>query len=169
MRHLKLAFTLAIAIFIFHGCQSKSDSDSASSQESQTTDTSAHELESDDIELTAAWLRPGSEGGNSAAYLNIFNGTNSADTLLSIETEIAPEAEIHLTFEEDGMTGMRPAGEQVIAPDSNFKLEPGGLHLMVMGLNRSLAEGDSISLELEFTVAGKREITAPVTMSDSKM
>ncbi len=167
MRHSKLAIILAVVTFIFLSCQSKSDSDPA--QEEQTSASSSHTLQSNDIELTNAWIRPSPEGGNSAAYLNLYNGTNHADTLLSIETDIAPEAEIHETFEQDGMTGMRPAGEQIIAPDSNLELQPGGLHLMVIGLNRALAEGDSVSLNLEFAVAGKRKAMLPVRISDSDM
>jgi len=38
-----------------------------------------------------------------------------------------------------------------IAPGEKIKLEPGGMHLMLWGLDRSLRPGNSVSLTLHFS------------------
>ncbi len=43
-----------------------------------------------------------------------------------------------------------------------MELKPGGLHVMFMGLNRPLAEGQTVKVTLEFETAGKVEIDIAV-------
>ncbi|HEX9710104.1 MAG TPA: copper chaperone PCu(A)C [Candidatus Thermoplasmatota archaeon] len=41
-------------------------------------------------------------------------------------------------------------------------MEPGGLHLMLLGLRRALVPGDTVTLVLRFQEAGELEVRAPV-------
>jgi len=56
------------------------------------------------------------------------------------------------------LSGMRPAGKQVIKPDSVLKLQPGGFHIMLMQLNRKLAEGDSVRMTLRFPIPANAKL-----------
>lgn len=130
----------------------------------QTTDnTEKFELPADGIEIADAWARPGQVDGVSAIYMNILNGSSVADTLLSISSPVAGMVEVHETYEqEEGMMGMRPA-EVVAAPARGaLTLKPGGLHVMLMRLNRELREGDSVEFSVEFTNGTEMTLTAPV-------
>lgn len=141
--------------FLFLGC----DSESNSSNESDST----NEVVLGKIALDNAWARPGSQQGKSAAYLRISNGTASTDTLLSFSSNVAESVELHESItHDDGTTGMQPAGEQVIASGEKLRLQPGGLHLMLISLNRDLAVGDSLQLSLEFARAGSVSTIVPV-------
>lgn len=117
---------------------------------------------SDSLFIADAWVRPAAEGTNSAAYLTIYNPPSRADTLSSLSTEAASIAEIHKSYEKEGMTGMRPAGQLVIEPGGRLELEPGGFHVMLMQVKRPLLPGDSLLLRLNFTQAGTREVAAVV-------
>jgi copper(I)-binding protein len=95
--------------------------------------------------------------------MNILNGSSVADTLISLSSPVAGMAEVHETYEqEEGMMGMRPAETIVVPARDALSLEPGGLHVMLMQLNRELTEGDSLEFTLNFTHAGHITLTAPV-------
>lgn len=115
-----------------------------------------------DIVIKDAWARTANKGANSAVYFTIVNNTNRADTLTGIQTAVAEMAGVHKTFHNQGMTGMKEVETPVIEPNSKFVLKPGGYHVMLMTLNRNLAENDSIQLTLNFAVSETKKITVPV-------
>lgn len=134
-------------------------------REPQSEETVQTELPSDGIEISGAWARPASEGGTSAIYMNILNGTSQADTLVSISSPVSGMIEVHESYEqEEGMMGMRPV-ETVVAPAKDvLSLKPGGLHVMLMQLNRPLAEGDSVEFTVVFANGGVKSLTVPVEL-----
>lgn len=154
--NFKCIFILVVT-GVFTGCQSKSSP--------PAKDLINHSVRPDSLAISHAWIRPAAAGQNSAAYLHIFNGTSQTDTLSDIQADFATRANVHESYEENGMRGMRPARAPTIAPDSTLYLEPGGLHIMLMNLNRSLAAGDSVSVQLEFSESGKKNIRLPVKLS----
>lgn len=110
------------------------------------------------IEINDGWVRATEKSGAdemSAAFAEITNNGTADVTLVSASTDAAMMTQIHEVVMVDGKMTMRekdggiliPAGETVI-------LEPGGLHLMLMGLNQALLEGDDIDLSLGFDVGG---------------
>ncbi|MDZ7658307.1 copper chaperone PCu(A)C [Fodinibius sp.] len=145
--------------FLFLGCGSESNS----SDESGST----KEVVLGKITLDNAWARPGSQQGKSAAYLRISNGTASTDTLLSFSSEAAEKIELHESIEhDDGTISMQPAGQQVIPSGEKLRLQPGGLHLMLINLKRDIAVGDSLKLSLKFARVGTITATTPVQIQN---
>lgn len=112
--------------------------------------------------IARAWARPAAEGSNSAAYMTIHNHTSRPDTLIAVSSEAAAMAQIHETYEREGMAGMRPAGKPVIPSGKRMELKPGGLHIMLMQVKRQLIKGDSLQLNLRFANAGTKEIAVVV-------
>jgi hypothetical protein len=159
MNYFKLVLLFTMGSFLLTACQSKSDTNSL---QNQTKNSSSPNLQSNTIELINAWVRPSAKGTNSAIYIDVYNGTDKPDTLMSVKTKIASNSEIHEAFEENGLMGMRPAGKQPIPSYSVLKLQPGGLHIMLMRLTRPLAVGDSVRLQLKFYEVGNRNIKIPV-------
>lgn len=159
MIYFKFYHLFFVFCFLALGCQRESNTQSEANR--------AVINQTDSLTISHGWARPAANSGNSAAYLNIFNGTTRSDTLISIAAGIAAKAEIHESYEEDGMAGMRPAGRLPIAADSTLHLAPGGFHIMLMKLNTDLVEGDSVSLQLTFTEAKIVEVKIPVMLSPS--
>lgn len=153
---LKYLLTALVMVTMMTGCQSESQTNR------QTATPSQHSITSNGIEISQPWARPAPKGGNSAAYLKIFNGSNTADTLHSVDSDIAKTVQVHESFEKNGLTGMRPAGTIVILPDSSFSLSPGGFHIMLMELSRPISAGDSLNLQLTLARAGTRTVAVPV-------
>lgn len=109
-----------------------------------------------------AWARPAKQGMTSGAYLSIANGADQPDTLIDITTEAASMAEIHESYQQNGVSGMRPAGKLAIGPKSTLELMPGGYHIMLMQLDRELALGDTIELTLYFAEHDSLAIKVPI-------
>jgi hypothetical protein len=114
----------------------------------------------DDIVITDQWIRPGAEKMATALYFTLENNGSEADTLYAVETDIAKMVQIHETYTDGDMMGMREIGEIIIEPESSVKLEPGGMHIMVMRLKRDIKIGDEIDFIFYFRNADKISITA---------
>jgi copper(I)-binding protein len=119
---------------------------------------------SEDVVVEDAWARA-SIGVNrpGAAYMTIRNNGDEAVTLTGIRTGLAMTPNIHQTSTNaEGVSSMVPAGEIEIAPGDAVSLEPGGLHVMLMRLQRPMAEGDNFSLRLDFSDGGEIVVEVPI-------
>ncbi|WP_236822370.1 copper chaperone PCu(A)C [Anaerolinea thermolimosa] len=114
------------------------------------------------LQVTQPWARPGAAGDNSAIYLVIDNPTSEADTLLGAETDVAGSTELHRSSMENGMMMMEPQEKVSIDAKSRVVFEPGGLHVMLVGLKQDLHAGDTIRLTLNFEKAGAITLDVPV-------
>lgn len=119
------------------------------------------------LTVTDAWARPSTGMAMAgAAYLTITNGTGAADALLSVTTAAASTAEVHETTQSsDGMMGMHPIDRLEVPAGGTVKLEPGGYHVMLIGLTGDLVAGAKIELTLTFEKAGAITVTAEVRAS----
>ncbi len=102
----------------------------------------------------------------SAAFLKIANKGDSDDTLLSAESDIAENVELHEMVLEDEKMKMRMIESIPVPAGETVELKRGGLHIMLIGLKKPMKEGESVHLVLNFKTAGKIEIDAPVKKQD---
>ncbi len=117
----------------------------------------------DKLTVTDAWARttpPGAAMG--AVYFKLHNGSGESDRLLKLKTSVAASAEAHRTEIVEGMARMREVSVLHVAPGEKLSFEPGGLHVMLIGLKRPLKEGQKFELELLFEVAGPRKVRVVV-------
>ena len=116
------------------------------------------------VVVEEAWSRA-SIGTNrpGAAYMTIRNTGDETKVLAGLRTDLAMMPEIHLTSTNDqGVSSMSPAGEIEIAPGDAVALEPGGLHAMLMRLQRPMVKGETFSLTLVFADGGKVSVEVPI-------
>ena len=113
------------------------------------------------------WSRPTAAGMSmGVAYLVITNNGKLPDALVAASTLLAARVEFHQTTFTDGMARMRPLPEILIAPGQSVKVEPGGIHLMLVDLQSALVTGKSVPLTLEFRVAGRITVDLSVEAHD---
>lgn len=121
------------------------------------------------IHISEVWARPGAEQGNSAAYLLITNGYPQTDSVHSIDSDITGIVEIHESYERgEGMMGMRQIEELQLPAQSTVRLEPGGKHIMLMNLNKTLQEGDQFEITLNLASGEQVKVTVPVRLQMDK-
>ena len=95
-----------------------------------------------------AWARATPPGGGSGAiYGVVSNSDDQQREVTGILQPLANHVMVHRTIEEDGMQRMRHA--RLIVPAAGIlRLQPGGLHIMLMGLKVPLVEGCHYPLTL---------------------
>jgi len=133
------------------------------------------------LSIEDPWTRPALIDGNGAAYVVIENNTGSDEILLGALTEAAEVVELHDVVMKDVSEmegeGMPDSGEMAegnmamqmvkqefvqIHAGETVTFEPGGLHVMMIGMQDNLIQGDSIMLTLIFQNAGEVTIEVPV-------
>lgn len=114
-----------------------------------------------EVQVTDAWVRllpPGVSA--TSGYLRMTSDQD--DALIAVSTEHAAMAEIHESSMQDGVMQMSQVSKLPIHAGETLVLEPGGLHLMLMGLKDNLKAGQAFPLVLEFEKAGRVEVAAKV-------
>ncbi|MBV8092152.1 MAG: copper chaperone PCu(A)C [Acetobacteraceae bacterium] len=114
-----------------------------------------------DIKLEHIWARAAGPGQNSALYMTV-TVTGSPDFLTGVSTPVAQSAELHQSSHEQGVMQMRPVGRLPVGPDAPLRLEPGGYHVMLVGLKQALKPGDSMPVTVTFEKGGPVEATAKI-------
>jgi copper(I)-binding protein len=123
-----------------------------------------------DLELTDGWVRVSEYSdhvdGMTGAFATIKNNTDKDVTLVGGSSEIAGMTEIHEVVMLDGEMKMQPkAGGIVIPAGESVTLEPGGLHVMLMGLKTALLGGEEVTIDLDFEGADDITVTWPAKTS----
>jgi len=116
----------------------------------------AHEYTVGSLKIGHPWTRATPKGATVAGgYLTVTNTGSTSDRLIGGSLEGADRAEIHVMRMDNGVMTMRPlAGGIEIKPGETVKLEPGGYHLMFIGLKASLQQGSRVKGTLVFAKAG---------------
>lgn len=109
-----------------------------------------------DLVIENPWTRATPAGAPAAGgYLKIVNHGNTAEVLTGGIADIADHVEIHEMSMADGVMTMQALAEGIeIGPDETVVLEPGGYHVMLIGLSGAIAEGDVVAVTLNFANAG---------------
>ena len=130
----------------------------------------AQEYHSKDLTISNSWARPAAKGQYSAVYLTIKNAGEEADTFISAESPVAEKTQVHETRNEDGVMKMRAVQDGIeIKPGASLEFKPGGYHIMLLGLKKTLEVGAMAPLTITLAKAGaismeiKVEKTTPGT------
>lgn len=95
-----------------------------------------------------------------AAYLTVANPTDREIIIRSVGASRG-DASLHENRRVDGQVQMRALATLTLPANGEVSLEPGGLHIMLMGLDRTPAVGETLRLCLAST-AGTACTDAPV-------
>ena len=117
-----------------------------------------------DLSIHGAWSRElPPVAPNGAAYFHVRNGGSDAVRIVSVSSPVADRAELHAHESDGGVMKMRHVHEVEVPAGEAISLEPGGLHVMLIGLKQPLVDGESFPLTVEFDNAGTIEVTVEIT------
>lgn len=127
-------------------------------------------LQPDTIIIENAWIRNASTGMTTALFFDVVNTGSKADTLTKVSCSAAELVEVHKTFEDGDMMGMRKVNAVEIKAHSTFNFKPMHHHIMLIKLKRDFKDGDKVDVVLHFKQAGEIKLQAPVKkMNMNKM
>lgn len=101
---------------------------------------------------------------NSAAFMQLTNH-GEATALVAADSSAAQTVELHTHTHEDGVMRMRKVDQIDLPAGETTVLQPGGLHVMLIGLEQPLQEGSQIDLTLEFADGTRQQLEVPVKMA----
>lgn len=118
---------------------------------------------SESVTVTDPWVKAAEEG-MTAAFGILSNPTGDDLVVVSAETEVADSAQLHETVaDESGNTTMQEVKHGFTIPaGGELALEPGGNHLMLMGLVGPVLAGEEVTFTLTFSDDSTLSFTAPV-------
>lgn len=123
----------------------------------------AEKVDQPEAAITISDLSARATTENGAVYMKLTNNSQSDDALISAKTDVAKTVELHeTTMGEGDMMQMRPVINIPIPAGDSVTLQPGGLHVMLIGMQKQLAPGDKINLTLTFEKAGSQTVEAEV-------
>jgi copper(I)-binding protein len=115
------------------------------------------------LTVTQGWTRATPAGAQAAGgYLVIQNPTLEADRLTGASSPRAPTVEIHEMADVAGVMTMRAVEGVDVPATDQVSLQPGGLHLMFMGVTEPFTAGQTIPVTLNFQNAGVIQTTLEV-------
>ena len=105
-------------------------------------------------------LPPGQQ--NTAAFMRLQNTGVDDLVIVSAWSSVAARTEIHHHRELNGMMRMEQVPSITVPAGASFVLKPGGHHLMLMGLQQPLEEGDEVTIRLQTDAGQQIEQQLPV-------
>ena len=118
------------------------------------------------ITVSDAYVRAVPPGQpNSAAFMALSNRSAADHALVEVRSDVAEAVELHT----HSMMQMRRVAQIDVPAGGETRLQPGGLHVMLIGLQRELQPGEAVSLQFEFEDGSLLELSAPVRKLQMKM
>ena len=99
-----------------------------------------------------------------AAFMVIEN-SGEADRLVAASSDVAKKTELHTHIKDGDVMKMRRVDGIDVPAQGMARLQPGGLHVMLIGLHAPLREEEKFPLTLQFDKAG--EMTVEVEVKDA--
>ena len=116
------------------------------------------------LEAREAWGRSSpASTQNAAFYLTLENTMGTDDQLIGAEMAICDRVELHeTTIDDQSVMRMGHIGQIDIAGGVTVRFEPGGLHLMCIGLKEELKVGEKIPIRLSFAKSDAIQVEAEI-------
>ena len=115
------------------------------------------------VTIDDAWVRAAPPGAHmTAGYLTLHNATGEPVRVTGVESPQFERVELHESMVHDGVAHMAPIDSVEVPANGSVALEPGGLHLMLIGARQAFADGDKVILTLDFEDGWSIEFDATV-------
>ncbi len=116
-----------------------------------------------EIVVEEAWIRlPPPVADTAAGYMTIRNRGDQDVEITDARTNTAEQLEFHAMAMHDGMMHMQKMEKVVVPAHSGISFDPGGNHLMLVGLQHTLKAGERLVITLETSDGQELTIHAEV-------
>ena len=122
------------------------------------------------IHIHDAYARTmGGVGASGAVFFMVHNNATTDDRMIDARSDVAKMVQLHTHIMDDqGVMKMVHVEEGFALPaGAMHELKRGGDHVMLMGLQKDLKDGDSFPLTLVFESGA--EVTLEVTVDNARM
>lgn len=120
------------------------------------------------LTLENGWTRAAGQGRQGGGFVTIRNTGTQEDRLVAASSPAAARVELHTSLREGDVMRMRPVETIAVPAGGSVTLAPGGMHLMLLGLTRSMEVGQTIPLTLRFERAGQVTVNLAVQAAGAR-
>lgn len=104
------------------------------------------------LALSDAYVRATPPGATvAAAYLTISNNSEHEVALKAASSPLAQAVEFHEHVMQGDMMRMQPMPQVSVPANGALRFQPGGNHVMLIGLKRELVVGEQVPITLRFS------------------
>lgn len=115
------------------------------------------------VEIHQPWARASAGPARNGGSFMVFRNTGeAADAVVAASSDVAETVELHTHIKDGDVMRMREVPRIDLPAGETVTLQPGGLHVMLMGLKAPLEEGESFDLTVTFENAGSVTFAVPV-------
>jgi copper(I)-binding protein len=97
---------------------------------------------------------------NTGVFMKIINHADTKRIIVSAESDAAKVVELHTHIKEEGMMKMRQIEKIDIPAKGHAMLMPGGLHVMLIGLNQPIEVDKPVEVTLVFNNGERKTVEA---------
>lgn len=145
---------LPLAVSLLAACGGGSAAEDSMDEESMTDETVMFDDGLDESTATVtvedAWARTSPMGTDTGVvYVILTSDVDDAVISADVDINVAMSAEVHeTTSAADGTLGMQMVDSVALPAGQQVAFEPGGYHIMLMGLIEPLVAGNIVSVTL---------------------
>lgn len=115
------------------------------------------------VDVRDGYVRAPVPGQNmAAAFMVISNNGDKPLQLVAVKSDVAAELELHGHTNDNGIMRMRKVDSVPVPARGEVRLAPGGLHLMLIGLRKTLVEKQQVAFTLVFADGSEARVEMPV-------
>lgn len=117
----------------------------------------------DQVEVHQPYVRLAPPNAPAAGAFMVIRNTGSKDVkVVKADNPASRVTELHTHLNEAGVMKMRQVPAIEIKAGGEAKLQPGGLHIMLIDLKAPMQEGDNIAITLGFDDGSSKQVDAKV-------
>jgi len=117
----------------------------------------------DQVEVHQPYVRLAPPNAPAAGAFMVIRNTGSKDVkVVKADNPASRVTELHTHLNEAGVMKMRQVPAIDIKAGGEAKLQPGGLHIMLIDLKAPMQEGDNIAITLGFDDGSSKQVDAKV-------
>lgn len=172
MSRIRLAAAFAAAGLLVAGCTPSTPDESATTTAAapagSAEETTAEESRLADFEMIDPWVKAATDGAMmTGAFGTLVNNTDEDIHVIAVSSPVTERSELHEMVDQGGTPVMAEMPDGfVVEAGSEFVLEPGGNHLMLMNLQDPIEAGEEVEFSLEFADGRTFSWIAPVRTYD---
>lgn len=99
---------------------------------------------------------------NSASFMTLVNTSDVDHSIKSASSPVAATVELHTHTNNNGVMEMRQVPQIDVPAKGRTELKPGGLHVMLIGLQQELKVGATAPITLTFEDGSTTTVDAPI-------
>jgi hypothetical protein len=158
MKRLVQTVILSTLISLTSACQAEHDTSKPAAPAAKVAATAADSVKVENPYARA--IPPGQP--NSASFMTLVNTSDIDHSLKSASSPVAATVELHTHTNNNGVMEMRQVPQIDVPAKGRVELQPGGFHIMLIGLKQDMKVGEKAALTLTFEDGSSTTVDAPI-------